>query len=50
MKERAGQIGLVLGSVFIIMGLAYGNSAIWMLGFILLGLGVFEMKKKKKKS
>jgi hypothetical protein len=42
LKSKAAGIGLVLGSVFVIMGFAYGNSGIWMIGFILLGIGLVE--------
>jgi len=40
-RKRASETGIVLGVVFIIMGFAYGNPGVWMLGFILLGIGVF---------
>ena len=40
MKTKATQIGLVLGSVFIIMGFAYGNKGVWMLGLIFLAIAI----------
>lgn len=47
MKEKAPLIGLVLGTVFIIMGFGSGNSAIWMLGFIVLAIGLVKHKKNR---
>ncbi len=47
MKESAPRIGLVLGTVFVIMGFASSNSGIWMLGFIFLALGLFELKRRR---
>jgi len=40
-RKRASETGIVLGVVFVIMGFAYGNTGVWMLGFILLGIGAF---------
>ena len=40
-RKRAAETGIVLGVVFVIMGFAYSNTGVWMLGFILLGIGVF---------
>jgi hypothetical protein len=40
MQKRAAEIGIVLGLVFVIIGFAYGNSGVWILGFIFLALGV----------
>ncbi len=37
--KRAAEIGIVFGVVFVIMGFAYGNSGVWILGFIILGIG-----------
>jgi hypothetical protein len=45
-KNKAAQVGLVLGVVFVIMGFAYGNSGVWMLGFIFLAIGIFARAKK----
>ena len=44
----AFQIGLILGVVFIIMGFAYSNSAIWILGLIFLAIGIVSKISKKK--
>ncbi len=38
-QKRAAEVGIVLGVVFVIMGFAYSNSGIWMLGFVFLCLG-----------
>jgi hypothetical protein len=38
----------VLGVVFVIIGFAYSNSGIWMIGFIFLAIGAFELVRKKK--
>ncbi len=38
-QKREAEIGIVLGVVFVVMGFAYSNSGVWMLGFIFLGLG-----------
>ncbi len=46
MKDKATHVGFVLGTVFVIMGFAYGNSGVWMLGFIFLGLG-FALRVNK---
>ncbi|NOY77010.1 MAG: hypothetical protein GXO76_03980 [Calditrichaeota bacterium] len=46
MKDKAGQIGAVLGVVFIIMGFSYSNRGVWMLGFIFLAIGIYEVWKK----
>ena len=43
--NRAAEVGVVLGVVFVIMGFAYSVSAIWMLGFIFLAIGVYSKKK-----
>lgn len=40
MKSRAAQIGLVLGAIFIVMGLGSSNSTMWMLGAIVLAIGL----------
>jgi len=45
-QNKAVEVGLVLGSVFVIMGFAYSNPAGWILGFILLGLGAALTKKQ----
>ena len=46
MKNKAAQIGLVLGIVFVTMGFAYGNTGVWMLGLIFLAIGIFSRLKK----
>ena len=46
MKNKAAQIGLVVGIVFIIMGLAYSNAGVWMLGLIFLAIGIVSRLKK----
>lgn len=47
LSVNAPHIGIVLGSVCVIMGFANGNSGIWMLGFILFGLG-FALRLNRK--
>lgn len=48
MRYKAGQIGLVLGVILIIMGFATSNVGEWMLGIILLALGIFDYIQKSK--
>ncbi|MEE9553630.1 MAG: hypothetical protein V3W18_04975 [candidate division Zixibacteria bacterium] len=45
-NKQSSSAGLVLGSVFTIMGFAYSNSGVWMLGLILLALGLYLKFKK----
>jgi len=40
-QKRAMEIAIVLGVVFIIMGFAYGNLGVRMLGFIFLAIGFY---------
>jgi len=47
-RNAAFQIGLILGVVFIIMGFAYNNPAIWILGLILLSVGLVSKITRKK--
>jgi len=47
LKKNAHVTGLVLGIVFLIVGFNYDNPGVWMLGFIMLGLGLFLKFKKK---
>ncbi len=47
MNKRAAAVGIVLGVVFVIIGFGYGNSGTWMLGLILLALGMFFGLKKE---
>ncbi len=47
-RNPAFQIGLVLGVVFIIMGFAYSNSAIWILGLIILAVGLVTKSLNQK--
>jgi len=44
-KNRAAEVGFVLGAVFVIMGFVYSNPGIWILGFIFLAIGLFVKKK-----
>ena len=46
-KNQHSMVGLVLGVVFIIMGLKYSNSGVWILGIILLVLGLYLKYKMK---
>lgn len=39
-RKRAAEVGLVLGTVFVIMGFAYGNAGIWIPGLIVLAIGL----------
>jgi hypothetical protein len=44
--KEASLVGLVLGPVFIVTGFTYGNSGQWLLGIILLSLGIWMRFKK----
>jgi hypothetical protein len=44
-QRRAAEVGLVLGTVFVIMGFAYGNAGIWMPGVIVLAIGLYARFK-----
>ncbi len=46
MKKNSPMVGLVLGVVFVIIGFNYGNTALLMLGGIMLALGLFLKFKK----
>jgi hypothetical protein len=46
-NKQASSVGLVLGIVFTIMGFGYDNSGVWMLGLILLALGLWLRFKKQ---
>ena len=39
MQKRATEIGVVLGVVFVVIGFAYSNSGVWILGLIFLAIG-----------
>jgi len=39
------QVGLILGAVFLIMGLGSGNSGIWMMGLIFLAIGAVSFSR-----
>ena len=45
-KDQAPAIGAILGIVFLIIGFNYGNSALWILGFIFLGIGLVAQLKR----
>ncbi len=47
LKKQAPLIGLVLGIVFLVIGFNYGNTALLMLGGIMLALGLFLKFRKK---
>ena len=47
MKTRAAQVGLVLGAIFIVMGLGSSNSTMWMLGAIVLAIGLVSARTKR---
>ena len=38
-RERAAEVGLLLGTVFAIVVIAYGNRGIWMPGILVLAIG-----------
>ncbi len=44
--KEASLVGLVLGLVFIVMGFTYDNSGQWLLGIIILSLGIWLRFKK----
>lgn len=50
MKRKAPEIGLVLGLVFVIMGVASSRSGVWMLGLIFLAVGLYENSRKGNKN
>ena len=50
MKDQSDRIGLVLGVVFVSMGIAYDNSGVWMLGLVFLSLGLLARWKKWRDS
>ena len=45
-KNQAPTIGAILGIVFLIIGFNYGNTALWILGFIFLGIGLVTRLKR----
>ena len=46
MKKKAGLTGITLGIVFVVIGFAYSNSGVWMMGLIFLALGLlFDVKE-----
>lgn len=47
-QKRAAEIGLVLGVVFVVMGFAYSNTGVWMLGLIFLAIGGIARAKSGK--
>lgn len=51
MKKRAGlrirkmdplHMGIVLGIVFLVLGFNYGHTALWIVGFVFIGLGIIS--------
>jgi hypothetical protein len=46
----AAQIGIVLGVVFIIMGIASGSTAIWIIGLIVLAIGALSRIRIRKEA
>jgi hypothetical protein len=46
LKKQSPLIGLVLGIVFLIIGFNYGNTALVILGGIMLGLGLLLKFRK----
>ena len=46
MRYKLGQIGLVLGTVLLIMGIALSNAMMWGPGAVLLGLGVLSYRQR----
>ena len=44
-QKRTAEVGLVLGAVFVIMGVAYSNPSVWMLGFIFLAIGGYTRSR-----
>jgi hypothetical protein len=44
--RTASSIGLVLGTVFILMGVGTSTSSLWMLGGIILAIGIVSSPKK----
>ena len=50
MQERAAEIGVVLGVVFVVVGFAYGNSGVWILGLIFLAIGGMARAQARKRT
>jgi len=50
LKEQAPYIGLVLGIVYLIIGLNYSNSGVWMLGLIFLAIGLGAWYRERGRS
>ena len=49
MKTRDAElVGLVLGVVLIVMGVATSNSGIWILGGIVLAIGLWARTRRKE--
>ncbi len=46
MKKNSHLVGLILGVVFLVGGLRYGNTGLLMMGGIMLALGLFLKFKK----
>jgi len=46
MKYKLGQVALVLGVILIIMGFSTSQPAEWILGIILLALGIYDYAKR----
>lgn len=44
-RNRAAEVGIVLGVVFTTMGLVYGNSGIWIPGLIVMAIGVWSKQE-----
>jgi len=38
-QNRAAEVGMILGVVFVVMGFAYSNPGVWILGFVFLAIG-----------
>jgi len=48
-KRRAGEVFIVLGAVWLIVGLViYDNLPVWQLGFIFLIIGLIGKRKQQK--
>ena len=49
-QDTAADVGLVLGVVFVVMGFAYSNSGVWILGFIFLGIGGLARARRRQRT